>query len=157
MSDIVPARPEQIVPTQGLDELIPPVERRRVWQELSDAGLTLAPLSLPSRIFLEAACVVLAPVALLVLLVNWSFVCTAVELYIWAQRVTRPLATQVPAGCKTVQEAVLHLTPFRREDYEAGLWPREAIALKVRLLCAKVTGLPLESVKDETRLTDLFC
>jgi hypothetical protein len=155
LSDIVPAPPEQITPTQRLDELVPQVERRRVWQELSDAGLALPPLGLPSRIFFGAACVVLAPVALLVLLVNWSFVFTAVELYIWARRVTRPLATQVPAGCETVQEAVLHLTPFRREDYNAGLWPREAIALKVRSICARVAGLPVESVKEDTRWIDL--
>jgi hypothetical protein len=151
--DILPTRPEEISPTQRFDQLIPRVERQRVWQEFREAGFAVPPLRLPSQVFLVVAFVILAPVAVLVLLLSWSFVFALVELSILAQRVTRPLAIELPFH--TVQEAVLYLTPFRREDYRAGLWPREAIALKVRVLFAEAAGRPLESVREETRVSDL--
>jgi hypothetical protein len=151
--EVLPARPEEVSPTQRHDQLIPRLDRRRVWQELREAGFALPPLRLPSQVFLAAAFVVLAPVAILVLLLNWSFVFALVELSIWARRVTRPLAIELPL--QTVQEAVLYLTPIRRADYHAGLWPPEAIALKVRALIAEAAGRPLESVQAETRISDL--
>jgi hypothetical protein len=153
LEEIVPDRTQEITPTQRFDQLIPLAERRRVWQQLQQVGFVLPPLRLPSRVVLASTCIVLAPVALLVLLINWSFAFTAVELYIWARRITRPMAVEVPAGCQTVQEAVLQLTPFRRQDYMAGLWPREAIALRVRMLFARAAGVPLQVRRGPQQLS----
>jgi hypothetical protein len=50
----------------------------------------------------------------------------------------------------------LTVTPFTHEDFKAGLWPREEIAAKVRLLVAKAAGLPVDSVTEETSFCDLF-
>jgi len=55
-----------------------------------------------------------------------------------------------------VREAVLHLTPFRRQDYERGFWTSEEIAAKVRLIVARATGTPFPLVTNDTRL-DTLC
>ena len=59
---------------------------------------------------------------------------------------TRPLAVKPPIACETVHEAVLRLTPFRREDYQAGLRPREELAAKVRLIISEATGVPFAEI-----------
>ena len=69
---------------------------------------------------------------------------------------SRPLAVRTPDGCQTVREAVLQATPFRREDYQAGLWPRSDISAKVRLLFAEIAGVPFESVTEDSPLAELF-
>src|SRR5262249_42521581 len=130
--EILPTLPEEITPSARFGMLIPPADRRRTWQQLQDAGFDLPQLTLSTRLFLTAAFIVLTPVALLAYFVSWSFLFSVAELGLIAHKVTRPLAIHPPIGCETMQEAALHLTPFRKEDYEAGLWSHEEIAAKVR-------------------------
>ena len=66
------------------------------------------------------------------------------------------MAIYPPIGCQTLQEAALQLTPFRKEDYQAGLWPHEDIAGKVRLVICEAIGMPFEAVKEESRLSELI-
>jgi len=101
---------------------------------------------------------VLVPVIMLAcILRNWSILLSLAELSVLARRVTRPWAVQPPVACETVREATLHLTPFTREDYQAGLWPREEVAAKVRWIVSRAVGVPFESVTDETQFLDLGC
>ena len=72
-----------------------------------------------------------------------------------ARKVTRPLTIHPPIGCETMQEAALHLTPFRHEDYKAGLWPREDIAARVRWILARELHIPFEAITEKTSLADL--
>jgi hypothetical protein len=153
--EILPARPEEMTPSARFDELIPPNDRRRVWEQLRDTGFDLPQLTLSGRGFLAAAFIVLAPVALLAYLFDWSFVFSVAELGILARKITRPLAIHPPIGCETMQEAALQLTPFRHEDYKAGLWPREDIAAKVRWVVSYSLRMPFEEVTEETSLANL--
>jgi hypothetical protein len=153
--EILPARPEEITPAARFDTLIPPEDRRHTWHQLHEAGFDLPPLMLSSRVFLAAAFIVLAPVALLAHFFSWSFVFSVAELGLLAHKVTRPLAIHPPIGCETMQEAALQLTPFRQEDYKAGLWPREDIAAKVQLIVARELGIQFEAITAETSLANL--
>jgi hypothetical protein len=154
--EIYPIQVDELTSSARFDRLIAADERRRVWQKLREAGFDLPELTLSSRVFLAAALIVMAPVALLAYFLNWTVVLSLAELGLLARKVTRPLAIYPPIGCETVQEAVLHLTPFRQEDYKAGLWPREDIAAKVRWITARAAGLPFETVTNETRLLDIL-
>lgn len=138
--------------------IVPPRDRRQVWRKLRDDGFELPGLVLSSRVLLFVTICVLAPVLVLYVVVkNWTAFFSLGELGFLARRLTRPWAIHPPVGCETVREAVLHLTPFSQEDYEAGLWPREDIADKVRLIVARATGTPFDSVTEETRLDDICC
>jgi hypothetical protein len=140
-----------------VESIIPADERRRVWRDLQLAGFDLPELRLSPRIFIVAAVLVLAPVLLLVLsLRKWSLLLTLVELSALAHRLTRPLAIYPPYGCETVQQLVLHLSRFLAEDYKAGLWTHEEIAAKVRQIFAEIAGVPVENIKDDTLLVELF-
>ncbi len=102
------------------------------------------------------AFLVVAHVAALVFLFNWTAIFNAIVLGLLGRSATRPLAVHPPRGCRTIEEAVVCITPFSREDYKAGLWPPEAIAAKVRWLVAWEALLPMDAVTDETRLKDVF-
>lgn len=155
---LVPATPDQITPPRPFAVLIPPQDRRRVWQDLRAAGYDLPELHLPASVGLLVAILVLLPVALAAFaLKNWTVLLSLGELGLLARRITRPWATQPPIGCETVQEAVILLTPFTRADYQAGLWPQEEIAAKVRRIVAQATGVPFAEITDQTRLDDICC
>lgn len=150
------ALPEhEINPNQSLEALIPKGQRRQVWKQLQEAGLDLPDLVLSNKIFWVATAAVLAPVLLLVSLLSWTCAFSLIELIMTARRVTRPLAVYPPAGCQSVQEAVLRLTRFHMSDYRNGLWSKEDIAIKVRSIISYSLGLPLEKVTPQTRLLDL--
>lgn len=140
-----------------LDVIIPSRQRRRVWQQLRADGWELPELRLPAWVVLLSALVVSLIVALLVLSSRiWSALATLVDLSWGAKKLTRPWAVHPPIACETVREAVLRLTPFRREDYLAGLWPREDMAAKVRLIIAEVAEVPFAEIRGDTRLFDLI-
>ena len=140
-----------------IEAIIPAEERRRVWRDLQLAGFELPELTLSPHVFAIAAVLVLAPVLLLVLsLRKWFMLLSLVELSLLAHRLTRPLAIYPPYGCQTVQQLVLHLSRFLPEDYKAGLWTHEEIAAKVRQIFAESAGIPVENIKDETPLVELF-
>jgi hypothetical protein len=139
-----------------IEAIIPAEERRRVWRDLQEAGFDLPELTLSGLVFHVAAVVVLGPVLLLVLsLRKWSLLLCLVELSLLARRLTRPLAIYPPYGCQTVQQLVLHLSRFRREDYKAGLWTREEVSAKVRQIFAEHAGVPVESIMDDTPIAKL--
>jgi hypothetical protein len=139
-----------------LHSIVPSSERRRVWQELREAGWELPGLMRSPSVVTVAALMVLAPVLLLVLsLRTWCVLLSLIELSWVAHKLTRPLAIHPPAGCETVREAVLHLTPFRHEDYRAGRWPHDDIADKVRQIISAATGVPFAKIKDDSKLVDL--
>src|SRR5262249_6458769 len=133
-------------------------ERRRVWQDLRTAGFDVPELALSAYVRLVVTLLVLLPVALVAYAwSNWTVLLSLGELGLLARRLTRPWAIYPPFGCETVQEAVVQLTPFTHADYQAGLWPREEIAAKVRWIVAEVTGVPFEKVTEQTRLNYICC
>ncbi len=157
LRELVPLSQPNIDPSDRIEALIPSEERRRVWRQLQLAGFDLPELALSPQVFFMAAALVLAPVILLVLsLRKWSMLLSLLELSFLAHRLTRPLAIYPPFGCRTVQQLVVHLSRFVLEDYKAGLWTHDEIAAKVRQIFAEAAGVPVESVKGETRLEELF-
>jgi hypothetical protein len=70
---------------------------------------------------------------------------------------TRRFAIHPPLSLlsQTVRELALSITHFTRQDYDAGLWPSQDIHDKVRAIIAESTGVPLSSVKADTKWTDL--
>ena len=154
---ILPLGCPNISPADRFELIIPPEERRRVWDDLQAAGYELPRLQRSPGLVLVVMVLVLAPVALLVLsLRDWAIGLCVIELAFVAVRLTRRWAIHPPIGCETVLEALLQLRPFRREDYRAGRWPREEIAAKVRFIVARCAGLPFDAIKDETSLAELF-
>jgi hypothetical protein len=156
LSEILDIPEEEILPSSRFDAIIERPIRRQVWEVLRAWNLPLPPLGLTSGAFLGVAFVVLAPLALLAFLVHWSVLLSLAEISMLARWVTRPWAVHPPDDCQTIREAAISITPFRLDDYRAGLWPREEIAAKVRMLVARTACVPLSSVKDDSRLMDLF-
>jgi hypothetical protein len=149
---------EPIRASDRIDAIIPPEHRRRVWGEFQKAGFKLPGLCLSWGVFAIAALLVLGPTALLGLyLRDWSYsFLTLVGLGFLVYRLTRPWAIHAPLGCETLQEAATYLTPFSPEDYKVGLWTREEVAAKVRQIFADAANVPVQEVKGETSLKDLF-
>jgi hypothetical protein len=157
LADLVPAPAESISYSSSFATIIPPWSRRRVWQQLCSAGFALPALTLSGPVFILVATVVMFPAWLIVLTVKgWAALFSLAELMVLSHKVTRPLAIHPPIGCETVEEAVLQLTPFRQEEYRAGLWPLEAIAAKVRMHVAEATNTPFSAITPQTRLCDLL-
>jgi len=157
LADLVPAPVASISYSSSFATMIRPWSRRRVWQQLRTAGFALPGLTLSGPVFILVAAVVMFPAWLIVLTVKgWTALFSLAELVLLSHKVTRPLAIHPPLGCETVHEAVLELTPFRHEDYQAGLWPPEEITAKVRQMVAEVAGVSFEEIRPETRLCELF-
>jgi hypothetical protein len=156
LSEVLAVPAAAITPDQHLDALVPREERRRVWQEMAEAGYELPPLELSGLVFWLTAVFVVFPLLLVgVILKTWAVVFSLPELGLLARRITRPLAIDTPTGL-TVYEVAVALTPFARVDYKAGLWPAKAIADKVRLIIAAGAGVPFDEVRPDTRLADLI-
>jgi len=113
-------------------------------------------LTLSGRKFLAVAVLVVAPLALLGYFLGWWHLLSLPELGLLARKIVGPMAICPPIGCETLQEAALQLTPFRQEDYQAGLWPHEDIVGKVRLIISKNIGMPFEAIREEGRFSDLL-
>jgi len=153
LHELVPTARATIVNSDRLEDIIPLPDRRVAWQALRAAGFPLPALRLSWRVLMISVAIVLGPVLLMALAWQRASICLAVvELGILAYRLTRPLATHAPASCETVREAVLHLTPFEIADYRAGLWPREDVRDKVRLIIARGSGVRFQDVFDDSRL-----
>jgi hypothetical protein len=155
LARILPEAPSEMSLADRIDQLIPYRERRRVWCDLREAGFGLPGLCLSGPLRLAVTLLVLAPVASLTYLFGWIGALHVLEFGKLAYWITRPWAVHPPIGCETVQEAVLHLTPFRQEDYAAGLWPREDIAAKVRWMFCQAAGRSFETVTEKTVIADL--
>jgi hypothetical protein len=152
LQEMLPATAD-VKSADRFEDLIPIKDRRRVWEDLQAVGFTLLPLVLSRRVMLIAWAIVLGPVVLLALAFRTaSIVLSVVELWILAYRLTRPLAVYPPASCENVREAVLHVTRFTLADYKAGLWPREEIAAKVRIIIARNCGVRFDDVHDDSCL-----
>jgi hypothetical protein len=157
LQNLVFLREKSIRMSDRIETIIPAENRRRVWRDLQLAGFDLPELTLSPRVLTIAAVLVLAPVLLLVLsLRRLSLLLSLFELSLLAHRLTRPLAIYPPYGCQTIQELVLHLSRFMPEDYKAGLWTDEEIAAKVRQIFAEIARVPVENIKDDTLLMELF-
>jgi hypothetical protein len=148
---------DEVAFTEPFAALVPPSERRRVWQELRQAGFALPELCLSQLLFWAAAVLVLIPAGLLVGFLSWAYAMSTIKFAYVVHKLTLPGAIYPPIGCETLQEAALHLTPFKMEDYRAGLWPDEAIAAKVRWILSCNLDVPFGSITDKTRLEDLGC
>lgn len=146
--------PERDVePNTRLDVLIPRSERRRIWSELIASGFDVPELRRSDDIVWVAVGTVLA-------LVDGSvsawYIWTSVQLTLLLRRWTRFLAVNPAPGYETLREAAVSLTPFTIDDFRAGHWPREAIADKVRLVFARESGVPFDSIHDDTSIERLF-
>lgn len=152
----MPAPAESISYSARLASIIPPYRRRRVWRHLRAAGFALPGLTLSGPVLIVVVTIILFPAWLIILTVKgWMALFSLAELVVLSHKVTRPLAIHPPIGCETVHEAVLELTPFRHEDYRAGLWPPEEIGAKVRLIVAEATGMPFATITPQTKLVDV--
>lgn len=142
-----------IEPNTRLDALIPKSERRRVWSELIASGFDVPELRRSDGIVWLVVGTVLALAAASV---SAWYVWSSVQITLLLRRLTRCLAVHPAPGYETVREAAVSLTPFTMDDFRAGLWPREAIADKVRLMFARESGVPFDSIHDDTPIARLF-
>jgi len=157
LRNLLPLSGRNLRMSDRIEAISPAEERRRIWRDLQLAGFDLRELTLSPRVFTIAAVLALAPVLLLVLsLRKLSLLLSLFELSLLAHRLTRPLAIYPPYGCRTIEELVLHLSRFMPEDYKAGLWTDEEIGAKVRQIFAEIARVPVENIKDDTLLVELF-
>jgi hypothetical protein len=155
--ELLPIARPRIRPETRFVDIIPRRDRRRVWRELQSRGYRLPALQLPGYLILWGTLsVVIRSAAVAWLFKNPLFAAVGLPFAILTWFLARPLAVRPSLGCETIREAVLHVTPFRRVDYEAGLWPRADISAKVRLIIACAAGVPFDRVREDTRFTDLF-
>jgi hypothetical protein len=158
LGQILHQSPEEISPSHLLVNLVPPQDRRRIWEELRQSGVELPALQLGNPVLLMMALVILIPVFVLAMVRKTPLVFLCLIELIWiARKLTRPWAISPPIGCETVQEAALCITSFRQNDFRAGLWPREDISAKVRWILAQRLGIPFQEIADETKIADLCC
>ena len=157
-NQIAPLPYREISLDDRMDAIVLWNQRRHVWNELRNAGWDLPELQRPKWMVLLLTLTVSSIAGMLAWSVHlWSALVAMVDLSWTAHKFTRPLAVFPPIACETVREAVLRSTPFRHEDCQAGLWPREDIAAKVRLILSESTGVPFAEIREDTRLTDLLC
>jgi len=149
---------EDISPTHLFVTLIPPQDRRKVWEELRESGVVLPDLRLANPVIFVVALIVLLPVTVLAILTKNRFLFLCLFEFFWiARRLTRAWAIVPPIGCETVQEAILCIASFHQIDFQAGLWPREDISAKVRWILAERLGIPFSEITDETKIADICC
>ena len=156
LQELISLEREQIRPAARLTDLIPVRDRRRVWQELRRRGYRIPALGLPPGLRLVGAISVLARSAFLAWLFhNAVFMIAIVPFAVMTYWVTRPFAVHPPENCDTVRKLIIHATPFRRQDHEAGLWCHADISAKVRMTIAETIGLRFEDVREDSRIVDL--
>ena len=126
LGQILNMSPEDVSASSLFVTLIPPNERRRIWEELRQSGVALPELRLANPVLFLTALIILLPVTVWAILSKngFAFLCL-LELFWIAGKLTRPWAIFPPIGCETVQEAVLANTPFHQKDYHAGLGRRK--------------------------------
>ena len=172
LHELLPSRAQDIHLSDRFETIIPTEDRRRVWRELKLAGLILPDLTVPRSELQRSelwGCL-LCPIvlilgfpflfaALVTKALGFTFVdrilSTVFNRIFLLTRVNEELAIYSPAGCETVQEAVLDLTPFRFEDYKAGLWPPEEIGAKVRHIISEHSGVSFDEIKNDSRWGEL--
>jgi hypothetical protein len=147
----------EIRPGTPLEALLPePRSRREVWRHLRRQGLRVPPLELSQRDQRRMAWVMLkAVVSWTISLQRWSGLLLAFPLALVAYWVSRGRAVRFPLGLTTVGELVIYMTCFREHKDSGYRWTRNEIELKVRLILAESTGLPLEAVRPESTFAEL--
>ena len=154
--ELVPVAPERVRPDARFEEIIPRNVRRKVWHQLGRRGFQLPALGLSTRLRWISFFLVLARSAALAWLFQHAvFALAALPFALVTRWLIRPLAVYPPPAYQTVWDAIIRVTPFRRVDYEAGLWRREDIATKVRAIIADLIGLSLDKVREDSRIVDL--
>ena len=139
-----------------LTDLVPLSCRREVWRGLAERGYRLPALQLALPVQLTSVLSVLVRSAALAWLLQHPAFLAAILPFGWLTwRSTHHLAVHPPIECNTVYEAAVHATPFRRQDYEAGLWSLADLSVKIRATIALSSGRSLESVQPESKLVDL--
>jgi hypothetical protein len=96
-----------------------------------------------------------ATISSAIYLQKWYAMLLAFPLALAVSWASRRRAVHFPLGLRTVGEAVIYATCFAEHNGSGYRWTRNEIALKVRMIVAESTGLPLEAVQPETRLFDL--
>jgi len=170
---LLPLSQQEIRMSDRFEAIIPPEDRRRVWQKLQQAGFNLPELTAPPSdfpmltefrcLFFLGMLLVLGPPLLLLAFLGKLVRSSMLKRFqgSFFDRIfprvppENPLAVNPPIGCETIQEAVLQLTRFKVEDYKAGLWPSELIGARVRQIIAASSGVPFQAIKSETRFIDL--
>ncbi len=148
--------PDQIQLTDRFDEIIPLDLCREIRERVAEQGTNLQALYMTGSVRSAATLAVLGPRTLLaVLLKDGTVLLSLVERRFLTRCLSGRWPIFLPVVCRTVQEAVLHLTPFQREDYDAGRWPSEDIAAKVRWVIAQSTGVSFATVTSEKRIDQL--
>ncbi len=94
-------------------------------------------------------------VSLAVSLQRWSALLLIVPLAVVVSWASRRRAVHFPPYLRTVGELVIYSTRFADHKDSGYRWTRNEIALKVRLIVAESTGLPLEAIQPETTWAEL--
>jgi hypothetical protein len=147
----------EVRPGVSLEALLPVAQRRHLWQRLRERGLKVHALQLSDRDHRRYALAVLMRTASLAFCVrSWFALLVAVPLGLFAFWVSRRRAVHFPLGLKTVGELVIYMTRFPDHKGSGYRWTRNEIALKVRLIIAESSGVPLEKIQPETTWAELM-
>jgi hypothetical protein len=140
--------------SEELESVLPVKDRRATWRELQAEGFELPELEVSSGVFWIVATMVLTPLGLLILtLRNWFALFSIVEFIFLAYKLSRPLAIHPPPWCRTVGQAALCLRNIRTAACVVA-WTPEEIVERVRMIIAESAGVPIEEVKESSRITD---
>ena len=150
----VPSR--AIRPWTHLEWVLPVDRRRELWRAMRQSGLRLPPLELPPRAGWLGCLVLTVPKVVSVFVLGWclgTLAAAAAVLLYWL--LSRPWATEFPAGLRTVGELTLYLTDYAEHRDSGYRWTHDEIAFKVRVVVAEAMNLPLDQVRTESTFREL--
>jgi hypothetical protein len=148
----------RVVASARLDALIPRDRRRAVWADLRARGLETPPLQLTTPAAIGWAVAVLAGLGGLSAWAGawWPGAVLVIPVSLAAFAVSRPWAKSVPPYVATVGELAVYGTRYADHAGSGYRWSRGDISLKVRQAIAEMLGRPMNQIRPESKLFELF-
>jgi hypothetical protein len=153
LTRILPLGRRDVKPSARLEELIPRQVRRQTWQALRLADLRLPELTLSRSAW---AVVLVAPLVPLLLIAAWAakpgYLLAYPILLAIVLRAASPLRIEVPEECSSAGQAARFLSVHPAVVGQSP--PRNEVAAVVRQVIALQLQLPLDSIREDSRLIE---
>lgn len=153
--DVLPLARADIRPAASMDALLPCADRRAIWRKLRDHDIMLPRLMLGRAAFGVTAVIVTVFTGMLAVLVSINTAVALLALLVpLAYVLTRPLAVRIPFACQTFGDAALWIMPTKGASETPGSMSRSELTRKLDLVIANSLGLPLETIRSDSRLIE---
>ena len=147
----LPVGRDDVAPSTRLEDLVPVESRRRVWDELRNAGFRMPPLWLPAHMAWAAVLgSARLSVALAAFFRAWEFLIAFPGLLTLAFLGMRPWVVLV-APDETMRDLVLHNLPVKARTGGLARWDDVEVGQRIRAIVAEQTGVAADSIHDDTR------